>query len=230
LSAIRKAATVVLLRETSAGVEALLLRRHAAVQFAGGMWVFPGGAIDDSDFAGGDDLLVAAKNAAVRETREEAGLDISACPLQLFAHWTTPAGDSKRYATSFFIAAVAETAALCEVSVDGGEIVEHCWLTAAQAIAAHRAGQLNMMPPTFAALHDINTCSSIAAIVAMYRARPVVEIHPRRIETPEGRVVLYPGDAGYEHHDATLPGARHRMLRLADGLHYVRTQESAGDK
>lgn len=224
MSAIRTAATVMLLRETTAGVETLLLRRHAAVQFAGGMWVFPGGAVDDSDFVIGDDFIAGLKNAAVRETREEAGLDIRACALQLFAHWTTPAGEPKRYATSFFVAAIAEHG---EVVVDGREIVDHRWLTAAQAIAAHRAGQLNMMPPTFVALHDINTCSSIAAITAMYRARPVVEIHPRRIETPEGRVVLYPGDAGYEHHDVTLPGARHRMVRLVDGLHFVRTDSAS---
>lgn len=219
MSAIRTAATVMLLRETSAGVETLLLRRHTAMQFAGGMWVFPGGCIDDSDFVAGNDFIVAAKHAAVRETREEAGLDISACSLQLFAHWTTPVGDPKRYATSFF---VAEIAAHGDVVVDGGEIDDHRWLTAARAIAAHRAGQLNMLPPTFAALHDINTCSSIAAIAAMYRMRPLVEIHPRRIDTPEGRVMLYPGDAGYENSDATIPGARHRMVRLDDGLHYLR--------
>jgi 8-oxo-dGTP pyrophosphatase MutT (NUDIX family) len=224
LNAIRPAATVVLLRETAAGVETLLLRRHVQVQFASGMWVFPGGRVDDSDVAAANgDILAAAKKAAIRETREETGLDISASQLQLFAHWTTPAGEPKRYATSFFIAAIDTPIAIStDVVVDGGEIDDHRWLTAAQAIALHRAGQLNMMPPTFAVLHEINTCNSIAEIVAMYRARPLIEIHPRRIETPQGRVTLYPGDAGYETIDASIAGARHRMVQMKDGLHYLR--------
>lgn len=220
MSAIRPAATVVLLRETAAGIETLLLRRHAALQFAAGMWVFPGGRVDDGDArAAGGDPVAAAKNAAVRETREETGLDISACELSWFAHWTTPEGEPKRYATWFFIAPIG---AHDDVNIDGGEIAEHRWLTAAQAIAAHRAGALNMMPPTFAVLHEISAYASIADIIAMYRARPMLEIHPRRIETAAGRVTLYPGDAGYERNDAGIPGVRHRMLQLEDGLHYLR--------
>lgn len=220
MSAIRPAATVVLLRETTTGIETLLLRRHQAVQFAGGMWVFPGGRVDDSDFAAANnDTIAAAKTAAIRETLEETGLDISANSLQLFAHWTTPEGEVKRYATAFFIAPIETNA---DVVVDGGEIDDHRWLTAAQAIAAYRAGQLNMMPPTFAALQEINTCNSVADILAMYSARRLIEIYPRRIETPSGRVILYPGDAGYESKDVAAPGARHRMLVLADGMHYLR--------
>jgi 8-oxo-dGTP pyrophosphatase MutT (NUDIX family) len=220
LSAIRPAATVVLLREIAAGIETLLLRRHVQVQFASGMWVFPGGRVDDSDLAAADnDPIAAAKHAAIRETFEETGLDISAGQLQLFAHWTTPEGEVKRYATAFFFTAIDT---LADVVVDGGEIDDHRWLTAAQAIAQHRAGQLNMMPPTFAALHEISTCNSIAGIVAMYSARKLIEIFPRRCETPAGRVMLYPGDAGYENTDATMSGARHRMMQLKDGLHYLR--------
>ncbi|NDG92242.1 MAG: NUDIX hydrolase, partial [Gammaproteobacteria bacterium] len=42
---IRPAATVMLIRETPA-LEVLMMRRHAKTVFAGGMWVFPGGAVD----------------------------------------------------------------------------------------------------------------------------------------------------------------------------------------
>jgi 8-oxo-dGTP pyrophosphatase MutT (NUDIX family) len=39
----------VLLRETSSGLEALLLRRLERMQFAPGAWVFPGGGIESTD-------------------------------------------------------------------------------------------------------------------------------------------------------------------------------------
>ncbi|MDB6063350.1 MAG: hypothetical protein JWM78_3453 [Verrucomicrobiaceae bacterium] len=223
MSAIRPAATVVLLRENRGNVETLLLQRQAAVQFASGMWVFPGGRIDETDFDGANnDIVSAAKKAAIRETREETGLDIADCTLELFAHWTTPEGEVKRYATWFLIAAIG---AHGDVIVDGGEIGAYRWLTPAAAIATHRAGDLKIMPPTFTVLHEMNSCANIAAIFAMYRARPLLEIHPRRIKTEAGLITLYNGDSGYDSGDTALPGTRHRMLHLTDGLHYVRDVE-----
>jgi 8-oxo-dGTP pyrophosphatase MutT (NUDIX family) len=47
---IAAAATVLLLRETEGtSLEVLMLRRAAQLSFMGGMWVFPGGRVDDAD-------------------------------------------------------------------------------------------------------------------------------------------------------------------------------------
>ncbi|HAO56310.1 MAG TPA: NUDIX hydrolase, partial [Gammaproteobacteria bacterium] len=43
------AATVVLLRDTDSGPEVLMLKKNARIDF-GGMWVFPGGRIDEEDY------------------------------------------------------------------------------------------------------------------------------------------------------------------------------------
>ena len=55
----RPASTVVLLRDTPEGLQTLLLKRNKALLFAGGLWVFPGGAVDPEDMeaAGGNALL-----------------------------------------------------------------------------------------------------------------------------------------------------------------------------
>lgn len=90
---VRDAATVVLLRDGDAGIEAWLLTRAREMVFAGGMTVFPGGRVDDADadlpFAasaeadlaelarrfGTDDVLARKLvGAAVRETFEETGV------------------------------------------------------------------------------------------------------------------------------------------------------------
>ncbi len=91
---VRDAATVVLLRDAPGGrgVEAYLLRRATGMDFAGGMYAFPGGRVDPTDlgpdvpWAGppaGDALRVLAADpalaqalvcAAVRETFEECGV------------------------------------------------------------------------------------------------------------------------------------------------------------
>lgn len=223
MSAIRAAATVVLLREVSSRLEVLLLRRNEAVQFAGGLWVFPGGAVDAEDFSGGgEDMMAAAKCAAIREAREETGIDISECELQFFAHWTTPEGSVKRYATWFFSAVLSE--GNVDVAIDGGEIVEHRWLEPQHAIALHRANELEMMPPTFITLNELATCNSVEQVDVMYRDRPVIEILPRFVATDNGRVALYPQDDGYEAGDIDSEGKRHRCYRADDGWHYENNQ------
>ncbi|SMC99345.1 hypothetical protein SAMN05661093_03667 [Kibdelosporangium aridum] len=88
----KDAATVVLLRDTSAGIEAFLLRRVVGMAFAGGMSVFPGGGVDRRDadadiawagppaewwaskFACPVPLARSLVCAAVRETFEESGV------------------------------------------------------------------------------------------------------------------------------------------------------------
>ena len=46
----RPASTVVLLRDGDQGLETLMLRRNKALLFAGGYWVFPGGALEPQDW------------------------------------------------------------------------------------------------------------------------------------------------------------------------------------
>ncbi len=220
MSAIRQAATVVLLRQGKGGLETLMLRRNAAVVFAGGLWVFPGGRIDIEDFAGDPtDVLAAARRAAVRETEEETGLDIEGHELHYFAHWTTPIGEVKRYATWFF-ATLVDTAEA--VRVDGHEIDEHQWLSPTAALAAHRDQQLDMLPPTVIALLELSTCRNIDEVWAMYRDRHVEEITPKFFPQAGQACTLYPGDAGYEAGDPDIPGARHRSVRRVDGWYYLR--------
>lgn len=88
----RDAATVVLLRDTDRGLEVFLQRRVAAMAFAAGMTVFPGGGVDPRDadasvrwtgpepaqwarwFSGSEAVARALVCAAVRETFEESGV------------------------------------------------------------------------------------------------------------------------------------------------------------
>ena len=79
----RPAATVLLLRDTSAGIEVLMTRRSPTASFAPGAYVFPGGGIDAADAQahgiaarrpGQDDLRLTQAIAAIRESFEELGV------------------------------------------------------------------------------------------------------------------------------------------------------------
>lgn len=102
----RHAATIVLLRDGTDGVEAYLLRRLGSMSFASGMYVFPGGSVDprdgDADIAwegpapeewaaalsADVPLARALVAAAVRETFEEAGVLLASPVSGDAAHWT----------------------------------------------------------------------------------------------------------------------------------------------
>ena len=96
----RPAATVLLLREENGELEVLMMRRGAGLAFMAGMWVFPGGRVDDADASAGirarviqgaaggwrnrlrapegaplaEDVALAHCVAACRETFEESGV------------------------------------------------------------------------------------------------------------------------------------------------------------
>jgi len=79
----RPAATVLLLRDTPAGIEVLMTRRSLTASFAPGAYVFPGGGIDAADTAAHaqaarrptqSDAHLTQAIAAIRESFEELGV------------------------------------------------------------------------------------------------------------------------------------------------------------
>jgi 8-oxo-dGTP pyrophosphatase MutT (NUDIX family) len=214
------AATVVLLRDApEGGLETLMVRRSSKLEFAGGMWVFPGGRVDPDDIPEDGDVIEAARRAAVREAREEADLVVDAGTLVPFAHWVPPPVTAKRFATWFFMGPAPEGA----VTVDMGEIRDHRWMQAADAIARRDAEEIELAPPTWLTLHRLAAFPDTAAAMADARAREpeFFETHIARVEG--GIAALWEGDAGYESSDGDVAGPRHRLWMLPTGWSYERT-------
>jgi 8-oxo-dGTP pyrophosphatase MutT (NUDIX family) len=206
----RPASTVVLLRDTAQGLQTLMLRRNKDLIFAGGAWVFPGGALDPEDLATAKgDVYEGARIAAAREAREESGLSPHLEDMVLLSHWTTPVGEPRRYSTWIWAAPLVEDAA---VVIDGSEIHDSRWLGVREAAAEHEAGALNMLPPTYFTLLRLSRYDSVAQLVASERDLPVPEVFPV-FALQDGQVlVMFRGDAGYDSADSAVPGARHRAV------------------
>ena len=214
------AATVVLLKEGNDGVEVLMLHRTSKVHF-GGMWVFPGGRLDPEDYPADGDPDQAARNAAARETMEEAGVTVKPDEFAWFAHWTPPASTPKRYATWFF-ATSAETHE--DINVDGYEIQDHAWIRPDAALERHAKGEIDLVPPTWITLHHLSLYDSVEAILTRFNDNPhrVYETHIGMRD--DGiRVAMWPGDAGYEATNAKAEGDRHRLVMLEDGFVFENT-------
>lgn len=221
------AATVVPLRDGPGGLETVLLRRDRGLTFAGGLWVWPGGRIEDADGPqGGDDPLGAleatARCAAAREALEEAGLVVATADMVWFAHFTPPIGPERRYATFFFAAGVDPD---IDVRPDGHEVHEYRWCRPADALAACAAGDIGLSPPTWIVLEWLATHDDVASALAHF-ARTEPQWCITRFASVEGGVVaMYHGDAGYDTGDPLAPGGRHRLWMLGTGWRYERSVE-----
>lgn len=227
------AATVMIVRNRpGVGTETLMLRRDRDLTFAGGMWVFPGGRIDESDIDADPDpprhdhlprgrrLEVAARRAAVRETTEEAGLRVDEARLVRWSHWTAPPQTTRRFTTAFYLTVLDGIDA--EVRIDDHEIREYQWMTPEHVIEGHAAGELGLTPPTFITLKQLSQFDTTAELLADAPTRPVEHFATRFVMTEDRMIAMYHGDAGYESADPDSPGERHR-LTLGSPWLYERT-------
>lgn len=209
------AATVVLLRDLGAGIECLMLRKNAGQSF-GGMWVFPGGRLEPADGTG----LAGARRATVREVTEETGLVVEPDELVPLSHWVPPPQAPRRFATWFFLAALPEGSS--DVVVDGGEIGDQMWTGADRALERHRAGEIDLVPPTWVTLRWLVDQDSVEGALAAARSRDV-ERYATHIADDDGVLVsVWEPDAGYESGDLAAPGPRHRLYLDPAGWRFER--------
>ena len=178
----RLAASVVLLRGGDDALELLLVQRTPNARFMGGVWVFPGGAVD------ADESL---EQAAVRELAEEAGVALPAGDgvLVPWSQWITPEAIPIRYDTHFFLAAAPPAST---PRVDGSECVDWGWFAPAAALDA-----LRLAFPTRRQLEQLAGFASATALLSHAAAQEVVPVLPRVEGEGETARVLLPGDPDY---------------------------------
>src|SRR6185503_2555470 len=132
--------------------------------------------IDPDDYAGApEDLLGAARRAAAREAKEEAGVDVDSDALVHLSNWTTPEMSPKRFATWFFVGEVTGG----EEVADGIETDSLQWFRPSEAFAARDAGEIELAPPQFVTLHWLQDHGSVSAAIAAATAGVAVDYTPR---------------------------------------------------
>lgn len=216
------AATVLLLRDGDDGLEVLMVRRNSKIAF-GGMWVFPGGRVDDAELDRSDELG-SARRAAVRETEEETGLITTEADMASWSYWEPPPspamqqkGPIRRFSTWFF----AAPAPPGDVVIDDGEITEHAWLTPGSAHDRHRRGEIELVPPTWLTLLQLGSYASVSD--AMTWAH---QSEPRRFRTRPvaKRPLTLAWEGDHEHPDTALDRSAavtlHRLVMHDEGWRY----------
>lgn len=201
------AATVVVLRDGANGPEVLMLERPDRGSFAGA-WVFPGGKVEPADRLADDEPEEdVARRAGVRETFEEAGLELEPAQLWTISCWDPPPGLALRIRTWFFAARAGEG----EIVLSPDEVVTAEWIEPAALLERHGRGEVTLYPPTWVTLHTLAGQDDVEALLGMLRLTGF-----RRFETvarkgESGPLLLWQEDAEYETDAAAAASTRHRL-------------------
>lgn len=250
----RDAATVVVVRETSAGLEVFCVQRHARSGFLGGAVVFPGGKVDASDRSeqwqdlssdlsprvrsfGPDEATARAfAVAALRELLEEAailpvagarldgqetallrselanrassegdapafaallrerGLRADTSRLEALARWITPAAESRRYDTRFYILPAPDQQ---HGAHDRHETTDSFWATPREVLARWERGEFFLAPPTSRMLGLLLTAPDIRSALAIAAAQSLDPVCPFFTMDGDQGVLALPGDPLY---------------------------------
>jgi 8-oxo-dGTP pyrophosphatase MutT (NUDIX family) len=187
----RQAATVILLRGGDEQLEVLLVRRTPQARFMGGVWVFPGGAVDAHEGDGDG----AHRVAAIRELHEEAAIALDdPGVLVKFSRWITPAEVSIRFDTHFFLAVLPDGQ---EPRIDGEECVDLGWFSPSGALDAYRADEIALVFPTIKHLEQLSEFSSVEELMAYAGGREVQPVQPKVLLEGEVARIVLPGEPGY---------------------------------
>jgi 8-oxo-dGTP pyrophosphatase MutT (NUDIX family) len=199
----RPAATVILLRRggrhADRGVEVLMVRRSEAASFMPGVWVFPGGVVETDEATtertgeaqeiDADEL--AHRACAVRELREEAGIDLAAdTELIPWSRWITPEPSPVRFDTRFYIALAPPHS---PPRPDGVEVTAAEWVRPSDALERHAAGELELAFPTIRHLESLLPYRSSEDVLAAAAGREIEPILPRVVGDGDDRRVVLPG-------------------------------------
>lgn len=203
---VQRAASVLLLRESTGQLEVFIQHRATTMDFAAGVVVYPGGRVDEQDAAAAGQIpdLLSAEHArrwahtslaelgtentpyaasvvaaaALREVAEETGTELLATQLHPWANWVTPTGNPKRFDTYFYVAALHPGQ---EPQHQTTEATNSQWIRPTDLFAACDAGKVRLMAPTRATLQSIANLGTVDAALAWDGAiQPVRPIRPPR--------------------------------------------------
>jgi 8-oxo-dGTP pyrophosphatase MutT (NUDIX family) len=147
----------------------------------------------------------------------EFELRLATDALCYFAHWITPAVETRRFDTRFFVARMPERQLARH---DRVESIDGEWLRPEVALARYARREIELVPPTICALDRLSLHRQADEVLEAALVLEVVEVLPKIVMTSEGVTILYPGDEDYTS-GVAHPAEAARMLNrlvLRDGL------------
>jgi 8-oxo-dGTP pyrophosphatase MutT (NUDIX family) len=124
------------------------------------------------------------------------GLVLRADLLIPWTRWITPVGESRRFDARFFAAALPGGQ---EATGHEAESDHVAWVRPAEAIAAAKAGEMSLLPPTATTLNDFASVVAAGGGVAdiLAATRTIAPVQPRLVLQDGEAWLVIPDEAGY---------------------------------
>lgn len=153
----------------------------------------------DRDVSSGEDpdretdrLAVTAHRRSLADMLRRMGSPLRADLLRPWARWITPPGQTRRYDTYFFVAALPDGQQPAAVTTEASSVQ---WERPAEVLRAEQDGAVSLMPPTVAMLMDLAGAASVSEVLETPR---VVEPVTPVVLTADGEVLrVRAGDREY---------------------------------
>ncbi len=124
-------------------------------------WAFSDGVIDESAIQASRDQLNAG-SLSWADFLQSNDFRPAYDSLHYISYWVTPRVRSKRFSTRFFLAVIPEGQTAVH---DDGELIDSCWMTAPDVLAAGDSGEMKLMFPTVSTLTEIAGYGTVDAVV-----------------------------------------------------------------
>jgi 8-oxo-dGTP pyrophosphatase MutT (NUDIX family) len=188
----RRAGSLLVGRDSSEGLQLLVLERSASSRFLPGYLVFPGGAVEPEDEGLAErwfgDGAQSSRACAVRELVEEVGLGLtrsamvdglvpasasieavdaeppSIAQLPQIAHWVAPEEVPVRFDALYFAARGGDG---LEPKADGVEIADAFWISPTALLESWEAGLNKLYWPTYFTAREVRRCPDVEALLSL---------------------------------------------------------------
>ncbi len=142
------------------------------------------------------------------------GVRLDLAALHPAARWITPAAESRRFDTRFYVARVAADERGLH---DAHETMASFWARPAEVVRRFLAGELQLAPPTHRTLEILASAASVDAALAETAGACLEPICPRLVPHKDARgdtfALVLPGDPEHELRELRSPGKSRYVLR-----------------
>ena len=166
-----------------------------------------------------EDLLLLRARAekeptAILEMLEKAGLALDLGALEPLSRWLTPAAESRRYDTRFFLVRALEGQVGAH---DAHETMSSFWATPPDVLARFDRGEVFLAPPTHRTLEILSAAKTVddAFAIARQACLDVIcpELAEHKDEKGETMALVLPGDPAHSVKCPRISGKSRFVLR-----------------
>lgn len=149
-------------------------------------------------------------DSALRAFLSSRGLRIDLRALHPFSHWVTPAAESRRYDTFFFVAKAPEGQSGAH---DQTETTASFWATPAEILRRFAAGEVQLAPPTHRTLEILMACRNAGDVLTLASGANLDPICPRLVPQGDTMALVLPGDPEHDVRETRTTGTTRYVLR-----------------